>query len=154
VVKTKLVIILLIVFSIIGIIHGVILSSINVFVTWLLIGVWLILSFKVLQNIKQYREYNSPHNTAFFTIIPVFISIFYSIWGNFTGLLGENILVETNLYLSWWGILFGLPYLIYSSISLYRSAKLKGLKVGLFSLWHCLQLFSSGLFIKPASIAS
>ncbi|MFW9866575.1 MAG: hypothetical protein ACFFEN_10810 [Candidatus Thorarchaeota archaeon] len=122
-VKTKLIVALLILFSIIGIIHSIILSSFNVFITWLLIGIWLIFSFKVLQNIKQYREYNSPHNTAFFTVFPVFISIFYSIWGNFTGLLGENLLKDTNLYLSWWGIIFALPYLIYGSISLYRCFK-------------------------------
>ena len=82
-VKTKSIAVLLIAFSIIGIIHGAILNSVNVFVSWLLIGIWLIFSFKVLKNIKQYREYNSPHNTAFFTILPAFIGIFYSIWGNF-----------------------------------------------------------------------
>jgi hypothetical protein len=123
VVKTKLIIILLIVFATIGIIHGAIMSSINIFVTWLLIGIWIIFSFKVLKNIKQYREYNSPHNTAFFTILPVFIGIFYSIWGNFTGLLGENLLQDTDLYLSGWSILFGLPYVIYGSISLYGCFK-------------------------------
>ena len=122
-VKTKSIALILIVFSIIGIIHGAILNSVNVFVSWLLIGIWLIFSFKVLKNIKQYREYNSPHNTAFFTIAPVFIGIFYSIWGNFTGLLGENLLEDTDLYLSWWGILFGFPYILYGSISLYRCFK-------------------------------
>jgi hypothetical protein len=123
VVKAKAITILLIVFSIIGIIHGGILNSVNIFVSWLLIGIWLTLSFKVLKNIKQYREYNSPHNTAFFTIIPVFIGIFYSMWGNFTGLLGENLLEDTYLYLSWWSFLFGSPYILYGSISLYRCFK-------------------------------
>lgn len=121
--KTKSIVILLIVFSTIGIIHGAIMGSFNIFVTWLLIGIWIIFSVKVLRNIKQYREYNSPHNTAFFTILPVFIGIFYSIWGNFTGLLGENLLQDTSLYLSWWSILFGLPYIVYGSISLYRCFK-------------------------------
>ena len=122
-VKTKSIALILIAFSIIGIIHGAILNSVNVFISWLLIGIWLIFSFKVLKNIKQYREYNSPHNTAFFTIAPVFIGIFYSIWGNFTGLLGENLLEDTDLYLSWWGILFGFPYILYGSISLHRCFK-------------------------------
>ena len=108
---------------VIGIIHGAILNSFNVFVSWLLIGIWLIYSFKVIKNIKKYREFNSPHNTAFFTIGPVFIGIFYSIWGNFTGLLGENLLEGTSLYLSWWSILFGFPYVLYGSISLYRCFK-------------------------------
>ncbi|MFX0080388.1 MAG: hypothetical protein ACFE94_01415 [Candidatus Hodarchaeota archaeon] len=121
--KIKSVAIVLVIFLLIGIIHGIISDSLNVFVSWLLIGIWLIFSFKVLKNIKQYREYNSPHNTAFFTIAPVFFGIFYSIWGNFTGLLGENLLEDTDLYLSWWSILFGFPYILYGSISLYRCFK-------------------------------
>ncbi len=113
----------MVIFLIIGIIHGAILNSFNVFASWLLIGIWIIFSFRVLVNIKQHREFNSPHNTVFFTIGPVFIGIFYSIWGNFTGLLGENLLEGSNLYLSWWSILFGFPYVIYGSISLYRCFK-------------------------------
>jgi len=121
--KIKSVAIVLGIFSLIGIIHGAILNSVNVFASWLLIGIWLVFSFKVLKNIKQYREYNSPHNTAFFAIAPVFVGIFYSIWGNFTGLLGENLLEGSDLYLSWWSILFGFPYVLYGSISLYRCFK-------------------------------
>ena len=119
-VKTKSITIIILVFTFIGIIHGAILNSVNIFVSWILIGIWLIFSFKVLKNIKQHREYNSPHNTAFFTISPVFIGIFYSIWGNFTDLLGEDLLEGSDLFLSWWSILFGTPYVLYSAISLYR----------------------------------
>ncbi|MFW9819762.1 MAG: hypothetical protein ACFFE5_09145 [Candidatus Thorarchaeota archaeon] len=122
-VKFKAVAITLVIFLIIGIIHGAILNSFNVFASWLLIGIWIIFSFRVIKNIKQYREFNSPHNTAFFTIGPVFMGIFYSIWGNFTGLLGENLLEGSTLYLSWWSILFGFPYVIFGSISLYRCFK-------------------------------
>lgn len=121
--KLKAVAITLTIFLLVGIIHGAILNSFNVFVSWLLIGIWLIFSFKVLKNIKQYREYRSPHNTAFFTVGPVFFGIFYSIWGNFTGLLGENLLVISDLYLSCWSILFGFPYVLYGSISLYHCFK-------------------------------
>ena len=121
--KVKSVAITLTIFSLIGIINGAILNSFNIFVSWLLIGIWLIFSFKVLKNIKQYREYRSPHNTAFFTIGPVFVGIFYSIWGNFTDLLGEDLLGSSDLYLSIWSILFGLPYIIYGSFSLYRCFK-------------------------------
>jgi hypothetical protein len=113
----------LVIFLIIGIIHGAVLNSFNIFVSWLLIGIWIIFSFRVIKNIKQYRQFNSPHNTAFFTIGPVFMGIFYSIWGNFTGLLGENLLEGSNIYLSWWSILFGFPYVIFGSISLYRCFK-------------------------------
>ncbi|MFX1311044.1 MAG: hypothetical protein ACFFHD_00310 [Promethearchaeota archaeon] len=122
-VKAKSIAILLLIFSIVGIIHGLILDSINVFLTWVLIGIWLIFSFKVVENIKRHHEFNSPHNTAFFAIGPVFIGIFYSTWGNFTGLLGENLLEASGLYLSWWSIIFGLPYVIYGAVSLYRCFK-------------------------------
>jgi hypothetical protein len=121
--KFKSVIVTLTIFSLIGIIHAVIQNSIVIFLSWFLIGIWVIYSFKVIKNIKQYREFNSPHNTAFFTIGPAFIGIFYSIWGNFTDLLGTNLLADSNIYLSWWSILFGLPYVLYSSISLYRCFK-------------------------------
>ncbi len=121
--KVKSVAFTLVPFSLIGIIHGAIINSFNIFVSWLLIGIWLIFSFKVLKNIKKYREYRSPHNTAFFTVGPVFIGIFYSIWGNFTDLLGEDLLGSSDLYLSLWSILFGLPYVIYGSFSLYRCFK-------------------------------
>jgi len=121
--KIKSVVIIMTFFLLIGIIHGAIINSFNVFVSWLLIGIWLIYSSKVIKNIKQYREFNSPHNTAFFTIGPVFMGIFYSIWGNFTGLLGENLLEGSTLYLSLWSILFGLPYVLYGSISLYHCFK-------------------------------
>jgi hypothetical protein len=121
--KLKSVAIVLAIFSLIGIIHAAILNNFNIFVSWLLIGIWLIFSFKVLKNIKQHREYRSPHNTAFFTTGPVFVGVFYSIWGNFTALLGENLLGSSDLYLSLWSILFGLPYVIYGSFSLYRCFK-------------------------------
>ncbi|MFX0155802.1 MAG: hypothetical protein ACFE9Q_14870 [Candidatus Hodarchaeota archaeon] len=121
--KYKAVALTMTIFSLIGIIHSIILDSFNVFVSWLLIGIWLIFSLKVLKNIKQYREYRSPHNTAFFIISPVFVGIFYSIWGNFTGLLGENLLLSSDVYLSWWSILFGFPYVLYGSISLFRCFK-------------------------------
>jgi hypothetical protein len=121
--KFKSLIIFLGIFLLIGIIHGVILDSVNVFISWVLIGIWIIITFKVFKNVKQYREFNSPHNTAFFTILPVFTGIFYSIWGNFTGLLGENLLENTDLYLSLWSLILGFPYVVYGSLSLYRCFK-------------------------------
>jgi hypothetical protein len=121
--KIKYIAITLVIFLIIGIIHGAIVNSFNVFASWLLIGIWIIFSFRVIKNIRQYREFNSPHNTAFFVIGPVFMGIFYSLWGNFTGLLGENLLEGSNLYLSLWSILFGFPYVIFGSIALYRCFK-------------------------------
>ena len=122
-VKIKTVIIILGIFSLIGIIHGITIASVNVFITWLLIGIWLIFSFKVFKNIKRYRSFNSPYNTAFFIIGPLVIGIFYSIWGYFTGLLGENLIEGGYLYFSLWSLIFGFPYIIFGSLSLYRCFK-------------------------------
>ena len=138
--KIKPIVVVLGSFSVIGIIHGIILDSFALFITWFLIGLWLIFTFKVFRNIKRYRSFNSPHNTAFFVILPLFVGIFYSIWGYFTGLFGENLIEGSNLYLSLWSLMLGIPYIIYGSISLNRCFKkynviyfgTKSIKAGIF----------------------
>ncbi len=116
--------IITVIFLLIGLIHSVIIEpSINIFLTWFFIGLWIIFTIKIIENTKRYREFNSPHNTAFFIVVIVFVGIFYTIWSNFTGLFVDNILNDSNLYLSWWSLLFGLPYIIYGLIALYRCFK-------------------------------
>jgi hypothetical protein len=121
--KQKSLAIIFIIFFIIGIIHGLISASLNNFLTWLLVVLWLIFTIKIYDNIKRHREFNSPHNTAFFVIIPLLIGIFYSIWGSYTGILGENLIPDSNLYFSLWSLIFGLPFVIYGSHSLFRCFK-------------------------------
>ncbi len=115
--------IILLISLIIGLIHGIITASFNVFLSWLLIGNWLILTIKIIKNTKRYREFNSPHNTAFFILLPIFIGVFYTIWSNFTGLFVENLLLDSSLYLSWWSLVFGLPYAIFGCFSLHSCFK-------------------------------
>ena len=122
-VKRKAILIILTIFFLIGLIHGLISASLNNFVTWIFIGFWLVFTIKLFENIKRHREFNSPHNTAFFVIIPLLIGVFYSIWGSFTGILGENLISGSNLYFSFWSLIFGLPFVIYGSHSLYRCFK-------------------------------
>ena len=123
-VKKKWLGLIFIIFLIVGVIHGFAVAiSLNIFLTWIFIGLWVIIILKIFDNIKQHREFNSPHNTAFFVIIPLFCGIFYSIWGYFTGILGENLLAGTNIYFSLWSLIFGLPFVIYGSYSLYRCFK-------------------------------
>ncbi|TFG18415.1 MAG: hypothetical protein EU531_00210 [Promethearchaeota archaeon] len=110
-------------FILIGSIHGLISISLNIFLTWVFIGLWLFFIIKVFENIKQHREFNSPYNTAFFVILPLFIGIFYSIWGSYTSLLGENLIMDSNFYFSLWSLIFGLPFVLYGSYSLYRCFK-------------------------------
>jgi len=105
---------------IVGFIHGVYIEpSFNILVSWILIGIWIVFTLKVLEQRKKYREYNSPHNTAFFILGPPIIGIFFTFWSNFTGLLGENLLGDPYVSLSYWSVIFGLPYLLYSMISQY-----------------------------------
>jgi len=105
---------------IIGFIHGVYIEpSFNILVSWILIGIWIAFTLKVFEQTKKYREYNSPHNTAFFILAPPFFGIFFTIWSNFTGLLGENLLGDPYVSLSYWSVIFGLPYLLYSMLSQY-----------------------------------
>jgi len=106
---------------IIGAIHGLLSYSFSNFATWLLVGLWLIFTLKIFENIKRHREFNSPHNTAFFVIVPLGIGIFYSIWGFYSGILGENLL--GGVYFSLWSLIFAFPYVLFGSYSLYRCFK-------------------------------
>lgn len=119
-VKKKGILIIFTIFFLIGMIHGLITISLNNFFTWILIGSWLVFAIKLFENIKRHREFNSPYNTAFFVIVPLLIGIFYSIWGSYTGVLGENLIFDSSLYFSLWSLIFGLPFVIYGSHSLYR----------------------------------
>jgi len=106
---------------IIGFIHGVYIEpSFNILLSWILIGAWIAFTLKIFEQTRKYREYNSPHNTAFFILGPPFIGIFFTIWSSFTGLLGENLLSDPYVSLSYWSVIFGLPYLLYSMISQYN----------------------------------
>ena len=120
-VKNKTLTIIFSIFLIIGLIHGLISFSLVNFITWLLIGLWLIFAIKLFENIKRHREFNSPHNTAFFVIIPLGIGIFYSIWGFYTGFFGANLL--GGVYFSLWSLIFAFPFILYGAYSLYRCFK-------------------------------
>ncbi len=120
-VKNKNLTIIFSIFLIIGLIHSLLSFSFLNFATWFLIGLWLIFTIKLFENIKRHREFNSPHNTAFFVIIPLGIGIFYSIWGFYTGILGENLL--GGVYFSLWSLIFAFPFILYGSYSLYRCFK-------------------------------
>ena len=119
--RKKTITVIFTIFLLIGVIHGLLSYSFFNFATWLLIGLWLIFTLKIFENIKRHREFNSPHNTAFFVILPLWVGIFYSIWGYYTGILGENLL--GGIYFSLWSLIFALPFIIYGSYSLYRCFK-------------------------------
>ncbi|MBY8988897.1 MAG: hypothetical protein KGD61_10625, partial [Candidatus Lokiarchaeota archaeon] len=49
------------------------------------------------------------------------VGIFYSIWGFYTGILGENLL--GGVYFSLWSLIFAFPFILYGCYSLYRCFK-------------------------------
>jgi len=97
---------------------GLILNSINAFLSWLFLEFWIWYTFKFFQKIRYYREFNSPHNTSFFVLSPFLIGMFYSFWAYYakTGLFEQNLLEDSDLslFLSPWNLFFALPYLLYS----------------------------------------
>lgn len=82
-------------------------------------GFWLCFTLIFFQKVKNYRQFNSPHNTSFFILGPITIGIFYSIWGYFTGIFEWNLFGGFSLYLSPWTLIFAFPYLSYGMFSLY-----------------------------------
>ena len=109
-----------------GVIHGIIIeSSLNLIISWILIGFWFDYVLKFFEKIKTYREYNSPHNTSFFFISVIFIGLFYLYTGYFTELFSVNLIneYEDYLYFSPWIIIFSYPFLIYGLYSIYSSIK-------------------------------
>jgi len=109
-----------------GIIHGIIINpSINLFLSWIFLGLWVLFTLAFFTKLHIYRQLHSPHNTSFFIIGPMTIGILYSLWGYFTELLQWNLFGEFSLYLSPWTLFLAFPYLSY----------------GLFSLYSCFQRY-------------
>ncbi len=100
-------------------------GSINLFFSCLLIGFWFAFTLKFFDKIKKYRQFNSPHNTSFFIIVPLFVGLFYSWWGYFDTipLLSDNFFTDSRLYWSAWTLIFAFPYLMYGSKTLYNCYK-------------------------------
>lgn len=115
---------LLVIPLIIGLFHGFLYAeSVNVFISWLLIGIWLCFTVYFFQKLKQYREFGSPHNTTIFILGPLFIGVLYSLWGYYTGLLDWNLFGSSELYISFWIVIFALPYLLRGLFALFSCFK-------------------------------
>lgn len=107
-----------------GVVHGVFIEpSFNILVSWILIGIWLDITIATIGKSKQHSEYNSPHNTAFFTIVPMFIGLFYSMWSNFTGLLGDVLFDYDVVSIDWWSLILSFPYIVYGIVSIRKMFK-------------------------------
>jgi hypothetical protein len=123
----------------IGLIHGIFInSSLNIFFSWILVGLWILFTRKFIHKIKEYNEYNSQKNTSFFLIGTLGVGLFYNLWGYFTGLWGENLLEEfiPSVYVSLWTLIFAFPYLIY----------------GLYTIRACFTKFNIVYLIRTRSL--
>lgn len=110
--------IIIFIFLIIGIIHGVIDGSPNILFTWTLIGIWIAYTIGVFKKVRKIRTYSTPHNSGLLILSTLFIGVFYSFWGRYTALLSGNITGLDGFYFSVWTLLIATPYLIYGMVLL------------------------------------
>ncbi|TFF96786.1 MAG: hypothetical protein EU547_06005 [Promethearchaeota archaeon] len=107
-------------------IHGILLEpSLNLFLSWLLVGLWVIFTIITIAKIRTYRQFNSPHNTSFFVLGVPTIGLFYLYCGYYSEL--SNFYLFTNIQyfpsVSAWILIFSVPYLLYSLYSLFICIK-------------------------------
>lgn len=121
--ERKVSIAITLVFLFIAVIVAAIEQSVNSFFTWFFIGTWILFTIKFYEKIKQAREFNSPHNTSFFTLGPIIAGNFYNFWGYYSTFLNQNLLEGSNLFLSVWTIVFAFPYLLFSNKITYNCFK-------------------------------
>ncbi|MFX1521816.1 MAG: hypothetical protein ACFFCD_18070 [Promethearchaeota archaeon] len=119
-VKKRWYVLILLANLIAAMIYGLIIeTSLSVFLSWLAVGFWMCFTLAFLNKVKYAREFRSPHNTSFFVFGPLFIGILYSLWGRSNGLLRENLLESSMVYLSPWTLIFAFSYLMYGIFIIY-----------------------------------
>ena len=97
----------------------------DIFYTFVLIAIWISATIAMIGRMRAAREFNSPHNTAFFIVGSFFISFIYGAWGNFTAFLSENVLGINviGFYIPIWTLIFSYPYLLYFTYLCYACFK-------------------------------
>ena len=140
----KFYIIIIIISLTIGLIVGLaILKSLNLCLTILFNGIWICYTIIFIKKVNlhkksyNYRNRGNSYNTSFFTMSPLVIGLFYSVWGYWTGLPGWNLFGTFPLYCSIWTLVFATPYLTY----------------GLYSLYSCFERYDR-IFMGSATIDS
>jgi hypothetical protein len=122
-----------------ALIHGIFIEpSLNIFLSWTLVGLWVDYVIKFFEKIKNYREFNSPHNTSFFVISVIFIGLFYLYSGYYTRLFNE-LLIDLDLVyvlLTPWITIFSFPFLLY----------------GIYSLFACIRKYEVVYIYKERSV--
>jgi len=90
-----------------------------------LVGLWFNYLIKFFEKTRNYREYNSPHNTSFFILSVIFIGLFYLYTGYYSELFNQNLIDESisGIFLTPWISIFSLPFLVYGLYSIYSCIK-------------------------------
>lgn len=93
----------------------------NVFYTYVMIGIWLCITIKIIKMVRTHRSFNSPQNNFFFFFGAFMPAYGYSIWGNFVPILNQNLLASVTPYIhvSPWLLMFVFPYQVYYLYLLY-----------------------------------
>jgi hypothetical protein len=119
-IRKKTYFIIFIIFFILAIFFAAALASGYVFFSMVFIGIWTCFTIKFFEKSKYARQFNSPHNTAFFVFGPLLVGLFFNFWSYYSpGVLGQNLLEDSIIYLSPWVLIFALPYLLYSLYIVY-----------------------------------
>ena len=92
------------------------------FLTTIYLGLWVITFVFLVAREKYLQEFNAPRNLASLILgIPLtgilLCLLSYFVWVP----LGENIFHSPDVYLSWGDLFFGVGYLIYGSVLVWRS---------------------------------
>jgi hypothetical protein len=104
---------------VIGVIIGYTPSeSVNGFLSFLFIGIWISYTINLFIRIKKMREYRFTLNDGFLIFGILLISVLYAIWGDFTPILAEKLFPTTHLQLNFWIVIFSTPYLVFGTFLL------------------------------------
>ncbi|MBN1216429.1 MAG: hypothetical protein JXA99_13445 [Candidatus Lokiarchaeota archaeon] len=109
----------------IGIVHGVGESSLNIFFSWIFIGFWLLFIIKYREKVRKFKDYNSPHNTSFFVLAVIFTGLLYLYIGYYTDLFNWNWFQDSDFYffLNPWIFFLSFPLLMAGLSYIYTSMK-------------------------------
>ncbi|TFG21211.1 MAG: hypothetical protein EU530_01075 [Promethearchaeota archaeon] len=92
--------------------------SVEGFLSFLFIGIWICYTVEIFIRIKKMKEYRSTLNNGALIFGNLLVSSFYGIFGDFTPFLNQALFPDTFLRINIWVTIFSLPYLIFGSFLL------------------------------------
>jgi hypothetical protein len=90
----------------------------NDMLSWILLGVWIAFTLTFFGRIRMANQYNSPYNSFLFVFGALFFGVIFLIWGNYTIILTENLVLQYDFYLSIWMGILAMPFIFFGLIML------------------------------------